>query len=130
MPAHDIIDNRNEKLVDHLMEELKQSWAATLASPYDIYMKTLYMVVRDRLEGGEEQEILRDDEIKITRTVADFQKVAVRQAIQMIRDNGWAFVADVVGLGKSYIGAAIVKQFERTKHARPLIICPKPLEDM
>lgn len=34
------------------------------------------------------------------------------------------------GLGKSYIGAAIVKHFERTHHARPLILCPAPLVEM
>jgi superfamily II DNA or RNA helicase len=112
----------------HLMEELKQSWAAALATPYDIYMKTLYSLVADRLEEGGDKEILWDDEI--TRNLADFQKVAVRQAIQMIRDHGGAFVSDVVGLGKSYIGAGIVKQFERTQGARALIICPKPLVDM
>ena len=112
----------------HLLEELKQSWAAALTTPYDIYMKTLYALVADRLEEGDEKEILWDDEI--TRSLADFQKVAVRQAIQMIRDHGGVFVSDVVGLGKSYIGAGIVKHFARTQHARPLIICPKPLEDM
>ena len=36
----------------------------------------------------------------------------------------------MVGLGKSYIGAAIVKHFERTDHARALIICPAPLKEM
>lgn len=112
----------------HLMNELNQSWAARLVKPYDIYMKTLYTLVKDRLEEEKGAEILWDDEI--TRDLADFQKVAVYQAIQKIRDYGGCFVADVVGLGKSYIGAAIVKHFERTEHARPLIICPKPLEDM
>ncbi len=112
----------------HLMEELQQSWAASLATPYDIYMKTLYALVADRLEEGDDKELLWDDEI--TRSLADFQKVAVKQAIQMIKDNGGAFVSDVVGLGKSYIGAGIVKHFERTQGARPLIICPKPLEEM
>ena len=112
----------------HLMEELKQSWAASLATPYDIYMKTLYTLVSDRLDEGEDKEILWDD--KITRSLADFQKVAVRQAIQMIKDHGGAFVSDVVGLGKSFIGAAIVKDFERKQGARALIICPKPLVDM
>jgi superfamily II DNA or RNA helicase len=112
----------------HLMDELKQSWAAAFATPYDIYMKTLFALVADRLEDGEGKEILWDDEI--TRSLADFQKVAVRQAIQMIRDHGGAFVSDVVGLGKSYIGAGIVKQFERTQGSRALIICPKPLVDM
>ena len=112
----------------HLLEELRQSWAAALATPYDIYMKTLYALVADRLEEGDDKELLWDDEI--TRSLADFQKVAVKQAIQMIKDNGGAFVSDVVGLGKSYIGAGIVKHFERTQGARPLIICPKPLEEM
>ena len=111
-----------------LMTELKNSWAAVQVRPYDIYMKTLYALVRDRLESEDEQELLWDDDI--FRKLASFQKVAVRQAVQMARDFGGAFVSDVVGLGKSYIGAAIVKHFERTDHARPLIICPAPLVDM
>ena len=111
-----------------LMHELAESWAAVQVTPYDIYMKTLYALVRDRLEGEEEQELLWDDDI--FRKLASFQKVAVRQTVQMIRDFGGAFVSDVVGLGKSYIGAAIVKHFERTDHLRPLIICPAPLREM
>ena len=91
-------------------------------------MKTLYALVRDRLEGEDDKDILWDDEI--TKRLADFQKVAVRQAVQMVKDYGGAFVADVVGLGKSYIGAAIVKHFERTDHARALILCPAPLTEM
>ena len=124
----DALWNEAEDFEAHLMNELKQSWAANLVRPYDIYMKTLYTLLRDRLEDGEPSEILWDDEI--TRDLADFQKTAVRQAIQQIRDYGGCFVADVVGLGKSYIGAAIIKHFERTERSRGLIICPKPLEDM
>jgi superfamily II DNA or RNA helicase len=111
-----------------LMLEMKHSWAVAKVRPYDIYMKTLYALVKDRLEGEDDRDILWDDEI--TSRLADFQKVAVRQAIQIIRDYSGAFVSDVVGLGKSYIGAAIVKHFERTEHARPLIVCPAPLVDM
>ncbi len=111
-----------------LMQEMKQSWAVALVRPYDIYMKTLYALVRDKLEDEDDGDLLWDDEI--TRRLADFQKVAVRQAVQIIRDFGGAFIADVVGLGKSYIGAAIVKHFERSDHARPLIICPPPLIEM
>jgi len=111
-----------------LMQELRQSWAAAPVRPYDVYMKALHALVRDRLEAGEEQDILWDDEI--IRKLADFQQVAVRQAVQYIRDAGGAFIADVVGLGKSFIGAAIIKHFERTDHARPLIICPAALVDM
>ncbi len=111
-----------------LVQEMRQSWALALVRPYDIYMKTLYTLVKDRLEGEDAEDVLWED--AITQKLADFQKVAVKQAIQVIRDYGGAFVADVVGLGKSFIGAAIVKQFERTDHARPLVLCPAPLVDM
>jgi HKD family nuclease/superfamily II DNA or RNA helicase len=111
-----------------LMREIRQSWAMALPTPYDIYMKTLYSLVKERLDESEGQEILWDDEI--VSKLADFQKAAVRQVVQIIKDYGGGFVADVVGLGKSYIGTAIIKHFERTEHARALIICPPPLIDM
>ncbi len=111
-----------------LMQEIRQSWALAPVRPYDIYMKTLYALVKERLEGEDADDVLWADEI--TRKLADFQKVAVKQASQIIKDYGGVFVADVVGLGKSYIGAAIVKHFERTDHARPLILCPAPLVEM
>jgi hypothetical protein len=111
-----------------LMEELRKSWAVATATPYDIYMKSLYALVAERLDEGGIRELLWDDDL--TRDLADFQKTAVRQAVQMIRDHGGAFVSDVVGLGKSYIGAAVLKHFVRTQGAKPLIICPKPLEEM
>ena len=61
-----------------LMQEMQQSWAIAPVRPYDMYMKTLYTLVRDRIEGEDDKDILWDDEI--TNRLADFQKVAVRQA--------------------------------------------------
>lgn len=112
-----------------LMTELKASWALAETKPHDVYLKTLYTLVGERLEGslGDEDVLWRDE---ITEQLADFQKVAVRQAIQQMRDFGGCFVADVVGMGKSFIGAALVKHFERSENARPLIICPAPLVEM
>ncbi len=120
--------NESENFDETLMQEIQQSWAMAPVRPYDVYMKTLYTLVRDRIDGDDQRDILWDDEI--ANRLASFQRVAVKQAVQMIRVNGGAFVADVVGLGKSYIGAAIVKHFERTDHARPLILCPAPLTEM
>ncbi|MGL6338412.1 MAG: phospholipase D-like domain-containing protein, partial [Waterburya sp.] len=117
-----------EDFDEALMDEMKQSWAVSLATPYDIYMKTLYTLVRDRLEDAAPKDLIVDNEI--SKQLADFQKVAVKHAIQNIRDYGGTFVADVVGLGKSFIGAAIVKHFEQSEKARPLIICPPPLIEM
>jgi superfamily II DNA or RNA helicase len=112
----------------HLMQELRNSWPLAQVTPYQVYLKTLYELVRDQLEGAEAARFLwRDD---ITAVLTEFQEQAVRQAVQMIERYGGCFVSDVVGLGKSYIGAAIVKQFERRDRARSLIICPAPLVEM
>jgi superfamily II DNA or RNA helicase len=113
---------------EHLMQELRRSWPLAQVTPYEIYLKTLYELVRDQLEGAESARFLWRDHI--TAVLTEFQEQAVRQAVQMIERYGGCFVADVVGLGKSYIGAAIVKQFERRDRARPLIICPAPLIEM
>ncbi len=112
----------------HLMTELRQAWPLAQVTPYEIYLKTLYELVRESLEGAEAEAFLwRDD---IAAVLTEFQERAVRQAIQMVRRYGGCFVSDVVGLGKSYIGAAIVKHFERRDRARPLIVCPAPLIGM
>ncbi len=112
----------------HLMRELRQSWPLAQVTPYEVYLKALYELVRDQLEGAEAEAFLwRDD---ITAVLTEFQEQAVRQATQMIRRYNGCFVADVVGLGKSYIGSAIIKHFERCDRARPLIICPASLVEM
>jgi superfamily II DNA/RNA helicase/HKD family nuclease len=120
--------NEAEDFNEALMREMKQSWAGLPVRPYDVYYKTLYALVKDRLEDTAPKDLIIEDEI--SKQLADFQKVAVNNAVQNIRDYGGAFVSDVVGLGKSFIGAAIVKRFEQVERARPLIICPAPLIEM
>ena len=111
-----------------LMEELKASWAGELNTPYEVYMKALLELLGDRLNEEDKTILISRD--KIQNELADFQRDAVVGAIQKINEHGGCFVSDVVGLGKSFIGAAIVKHFERVERMRPLIICPKPLEAM
>jgi superfamily II DNA/RNA helicase len=111
-----------------LMQEMKQSWVMNIATPYDVYMKTLYHLVRDRLELAPVDIAISPNDI--SKQLTQFQKTAVNNAIQNIQKYGGAFVSDVVGLGKSYIGAAIVKRMEQHEHARTLIICPPPLIKM
>lgn len=111
-----------------LLEELRQCWAVIQVRPYDIYMKSLFTLIHDRLEESDVSTSLWDEDI--FSKLADFQRVAVEQAVLIILNYGGAFVADVVGLGKSFVGAAIVKHFERSHRCRALIICPAPLVDM
>lgn len=115
-----------QDFAESLLQELRQSWAMNPVRPYDIYVKTLYHLVKDRLQGEERAELLWEKDMP---ELADFQKVAVRQAIRMAQDYGGVFVADVVGLGKTYIGMAMLRHFYETQAARPLIICPASLLD-
>lgn len=119
---------KSREISQGLLQELQQCWAAIQVRPYDIYLKSLYTLIRDRLEESDVSSSLWDDDIN--QKLADFQRVAVEQAVQIILDYGGAFVSDVVGLGKSFVGAAIVKHFERSYRTRALIICPAPLVDM
>lgn len=111
-----------------LMQELKQTWAMAEVTPYEVYLKALYEFVKDRLEDESGREFLWQSEI--TAALADFQRNAVKRAVQVIRQYNGAFISDVVGLGKSYVGAAIVKHFERHDRSRALIICPQSLVRM
>lgn len=117
-----------EEFDSALMTEVQESWAMYPATPYDIYMKTLYTLLKDRLEGGDDDEFLWHNEI--TQDLTDFQRNAVKQLNAIIRQYNGAFASDVVGVGKSFIGAAVVKHFVISEGVKPLIICPKTLEDM
>lgn len=118
----------SEVFDQHLMNEMKQSWALAQVSPRDIFLKTVYNLTHERLQLSDPDLLLWGDDI--TEKLADFQKIAVQQAIRIIKLYGGAFISDVVGLGKSFIGAAIIKHFETTEQARPLIVCPAALVDI
>ena len=80
--------------------------------------------MKDRLEGGEDvQLVLGLDMPELT----DFQKIAMRQAIALIEEHGGCFVADVVGLGKTFIGSGILRYYKERRKLKPLIFCPASL---
>jgi len=95
----------SEDFDERLLAEIKQSWVLAEVTPYEIYLKTLYRLVKERLDDA----VTISLGSKIEAKLADFQKTAVRQVSGMIAQYGGGFVADVVGLGKSFIGAAITK---------------------
>ncbi|NLD43705.1 MAG: helicase, partial [Chloroflexi bacterium] len=117
-----------EPFDEHLMEVLAGSWAQAEVTPYEVYLKTLYELARERLEVSDAGSPLWDDDI--SEALAEFQRAAVQQAIGMVNAYGGCFVADVVGLGKSYIGAALLKHYVMHERSQPLIVCPAPLQAM
>ena len=108
-------------------QSLTESWAVKQYTPYAVYLKALYELYGGDL-GSEEPlplEPVREVEL------ANFQLDAVRRGLDMIRSYGGCYIADVVGLGKTYIGAELLRQLRQSypNDGPPLIICPAGLID-
>jgi superfamily II DNA or RNA helicase len=92
-----------------------------------VYLKALYELYRDELEVPELAPKSRQ-----APDLPNFQLDAVRRALLMVELHHGCFIGDVVGLGKTYIGAEIIRQLQFTepRGRHPLIICPAGLKPM
>jgi len=120
-----------------LFDVIASSWASYLPGiegfpdPYFVYIKAIYEMYKKSLETTE--EIIRSFEIY--KDLYDFQKWAVLRAIEVVRKYDGVMISDVVGMGKSYIGAACLEHFYRRneilgRRGRILVICPPKLKEM
>ena len=111
---------------DQVVETLNRSWALKVYPPYMVYLKAL----REMYDGEVGKMDLR------TSTALDrltpFQKDAVVRGLAMIEEHGGCYIGDVVGLGKTYIGAALLEQLRKRypNDGHPLIVCPAGLIPM
>ncbi|HDT12301.1 MAG TPA: hypothetical protein ENO01_01445 [Candidatus Marinimicrobia bacterium] len=120
---------------DALKETFEESWALKTVNPYDIFILTLYHLTKTTIERQTEQIWFWENPDFMARLAAkfkkmkdlySFQKVAIMQAYQWVNQYSAVFISDVVGLGKTYIGAGLLKQLNR----RALIISPPGLVPM
>ena len=114
----------SEDISDALVSELDRSWPLAQTPPYHVYLKALYELYRDEVMGAKVP--LRSEEL------AEFQVAAVGRGLAMIEAHGGCYVGDVVGLGKTFIGAEILRQLRMTypNDGPPLILCPAGLRPM
>lgn len=116
-----------EDLRPELLRTINNSWALNrTVTPWEIYIKTLYNLFRDQLEGDREAQQFPAEGLP---ELAEFQEHAFRWARSSLQKYGGVLIADVVGLGKSYVGAALLK-WGRRQGMRPMVICPAGLVDM
>jgi superfamily II DNA or RNA helicase/HKD family nuclease len=108
-----------------IAEELDRSWALAQTPPYHVYLKALYELYGDQVAAPELEPGKRGGP-----ELANFQIDAVRKALGIIDLHGGVFIGDVVGLGKTYIGAELLRQLQYTEKYPPLIICPAGLVPM
>ena len=121
-----------EGALENLLEE---SWALKTVNPYDIFILTLYHLTKVSLERQTTQIWFWENpdymnrltsRFKKMKDLFPFQKVAIMQAYDWLNKYKGVFISDVVGLGKTYIGAGLLKQLNR----RILIISPPGLVPM
>jgi len=106
---------------------IEESWAReALVPPYHIYLKMAYHLSREAREGVTQFRIpaVFKDEL------LEFQSRAVQIAANHLSKRHGVLVGDVVGLGKTRIGAALARLFEDEHGIETLIICPKNLVPM
>ena len=116
----------SEDISDALVTELERSWALANTPPYHVYLKALYELYYTDVGGGQLTVPPRD------QLLANFQLDAVRRGLSMIDAYGGCYIGDVVGLGKTFIGAELLRQLRVSypNDGPPLILCPARLKPM
>jgi superfamily II DNA/RNA helicase len=110
--------------------ELNQTFVDTIErkspyayfTPYELYLKFLYEYFKDSVNQPDElDDSYLPDGFKKLR----YQEEAVLGAKRILEEYGGVFLSDVVGLGKTYMSAALARELD----GRTLVIAPPGLLD-
>lgn len=107
---------------DYVATVQQRTWLNDTIAPYELYLKFLYEYLKEDINLDEEDldVYLPDSFMELA-----YQKQAVTSARKILDAYGGVFLADVVGLGKTYISALLAQQLQ----GRILVICPPVLRD-
>jgi superfamily II DNA or RNA helicase len=98
-----------------------KTWLNDSILPYELYLKLIYEYMQEDINLEENfDSFLPDGFLKL-----DYQEQAVRQAMKKLEEFNGVFLADVVGLGKTFITAQLLQQLR----GKILVICPPVLKD-
>ena len=99
----------------------RKTWLNEDISPYHLYLKMLYEYLKEDINLDQEIDIDMPEGFMELQ----YQKQAIVSAKKILEAYQGVFLADVVGLGKTYISAMLAQQLAGGK----LIICPPVLID-
>jgi len=98
-----------------------KTWLNDEITPYHLYLKFLYEHFKEDINIDEDFETYLPEGFMDL----DYQKQAVISAKKILDAYNGVFLADVVGLGKTFISALLAQQLR----GKILIICPPVLKD-
>lgn len=111
---------------EEIADILYYSWAGKQYKPKDVYHKAILHEHAGRFDIETKKSITRKNIIKLY----DFQTLAVVDAISSLDKYDGVMISDVVGLGKTFIGSALLRYLKERDGMTSLIICPPHLEQM
>ncbi len=111
-------------ITDEYVETINEkTWLREDITPYELFLKTLYEYFKEEINEDKNEtweEMLPDGFMKL-----QYQTDAVVQAKKILNAYNGVFIADVVGLGKTFICAMLAQRLKGKK----LVICPPVLKD-
>ncbi|MDP2919433.1 MAG: helicase-related protein [Dehalococcoidia bacterium] len=108
---------------DKYIETIPRTWLNDNITPYELYLKFLYEYFKEKINLDQnpiEKEYVPENFLDLK-----YQNDAVTDAKSKLEEYGGVFLADVVGLGKTYIAAMLANQLD----GRNLVIAPPVLLD-
>lgn len=98
-----------------------KTWLNDSITPYELYLKLIYEYLQEDINlQARIETFLPEGFMRL-----QYQEQAVIQALKKLDEYNGVFLADVVGLGKTFITAQLLQQIR----ARILVICPPVLKD-
>jgi superfamily II DNA/RNA helicase/HKD family nuclease len=99
----------------------KKTWLNDEITPYELYLKLIYEYLEEDINLEDQFDpFLPDGFMKLK-----YQSQAAIQAKKILETYNGVFLADVVGLGKTFITALLLQQIQ----GRTLVVCPPVLKD-
>lgn len=106
-------------VTDQVIGSLSESWAGSWASPRDMYYFILFRYYRGIVDPARE-----DDDIPMLGNLTEFQRAAYEAARDILSRYGGVFLADVVGLGKTFIALALLAWLQRAHGEHAVVVAP------
>ncbi|MBA1446012.1 MAG: SNF2-related protein [Chromatiales bacterium] len=107
----------SEEFIDAVQ---KKTWLNDSITPYELYLKLIYEYMQEEINLQDHMEIFLPEGFMALQ----YQQQAVQQALKKLNEHNGVFLADVVGLGKTFITAQLLQQIK----GRILVICPPILQ--
>ena len=112
-------------------QEYEKRHADAPLTPYELYIKLIYYKFGNIIDI--DQQRLIESYLPESYNPLDYQIEAVKQCFAIMHEHGGFLLADVVGLGKTIVGALIIKHFltmpdDDGRERRVLIVTPPAIK--